>query len=215
MVIFRELRITPDGKKLIIDASVKNLSYYTNVFLDAIIIDSQDTYVAGQPSSKPIFYHEITNTDSIVYDTTDLNKPIREEENKDIVYVNEGEKGGEKRIRLELDAKSLGVNLSTTLFFVYVVTKGTPAIDTPCNMDNQTTLGVVADLYPFYRSTLGCMKEVENSCDVPKTFIDKLLRFKALELCIKTGNYSQAIKYWNKFFRKIKSTVVTKCRCNG
>lgn len=215
MITFQELRVTPDGKKLIIDASVKDLSYYTNVFLDAIIIDSQDTYVAGQPSTKPIFYYEVTSNSTEVYPSTDLDNPTREEENKDIIYVNEGEESGEKRVRLELDTKALNVNLSTTLFFVYVVTKGTPSADTPCNMDNQTTLGVAANLYPFYRNTMGCMKEVEEECSIPKTFIDRLLRFKALELSIATGNYAQAIKYWNKFFRKIKSTVVTKCRCNG
>ena len=42
MVAFQELRITPDGQKLIIDVSVKDLEYYTNVYLDTIQIDTQD-----------------------------------------------------------------------------------------------------------------------------------------------------------------------------
>ena len=29
-----------------------------------------------------------------------------------------------------------------------------------------------------------------------------ILKLKAIELCVRTGNYSQAIKYWNKFFKK-------------
>lgn len=212
MIEFKELRITSDGKKLIIDAAVKNLSYYTNIFIDTVIIDTQDTYVATGPSTNPIFTYEVTTNDSIVSSTNDLDIPIQTGEDKEIVYVNE--EGGEKRIRLELNSTVLKVDLSTTLFFVYIVAKGTPTIDTPCGMDNQTTLGVVANLYPFYRSIIGCMKEIESDCDIPKTFIDKLLRFKALELCIKTGYYTQAIKYWNKFFRKIKSTAATKCKCN-
>lgn len=187
MIDFNELRVSPDGKKLIIDASVKNLQYYDNVYIDAIIIDTQDTYIENGPSTNPIFYHEVATNS---YD--------------------------EKRIRLELDSAILGTSLSDTLFFVYVVVKGTPAADTPCGMDNQTTMGVVANLYPFYRTMVNYMKEVEDECEVPKNFIDALLRFKALELSIRTGHYAQAIKYWNKFFKSIKSkTINTGCRCHG
>ena len=63
---------------------------------------------------------------------------------------------------------------------------------------------------------IGYIKEVNNECDVPKNFIDALLRFKALELSIRTGHYTQAIKYWNKFFRGVKSkNINTGCRCHG
>lgn len=193
MIEFRELRVTPDGKRLIIDASVKDLQYYNNVYIDAIIIDTQDTYVANGPSTEPIFQHETaTNNET----------------------TQEGD--GEKRVRLELDSTALGVSLCDTLFFVYVVTKGTPSADTPCGMDNQTTMGVVANLYPFYRTMVNYMKEVEDECEIPKNFIDALLRFKALELSIRTGHYAQAIKYWNKFFKGVKSkTINTGCRCHG
>lgn len=187
MVQFNELRITPDGKRLIIDASVKDLQYYNDVYIDAIIIDTQDTYVANGPSTEPIFSYETAQ---------------------------EGD--GEKRVRLELDSTALGVSLCDTLFFVYVVTKGAPSADTPCGMDNQTTMGVVANLYPFYRTMVNYMKEVEDECEIPKNFIDVLLRFKALELSIRTGHYAQAIKYWNKFFKGVKSkTINTGCRCHG
>ena len=192
MVDFQELRITPDGKKLIIDASVKDLQYYNDVYIDAIIIDTQDTYVANGPSTKPIFSHEVGTND----ETT-------------------GQEGNsEKRVRLELDSTALGVSLCDTLFFIYVIAKGTPSADTPCGMDNQTTLGVVSNLYPFYRAMVNYMKEVENECEISKNFIDALLRFKALELSIRTGHYAQAIKYWNKFFKGVKSkTINTGCRC--
>ena len=190
MVTFKELRITPDGKRLIIDASVKDLQYYNDVYIDAVIIDTQDTYVANGSSTNPIFSYEVPSDSGTLSD--------------------------KKRIRLELDSKTLGVSLNDTLFFVYVVAKGAPSADTPCGMDNQTTMGVVADLYPFYRTMVSYMKEVEDSCAIPKNFIDSLLRFYALELSIRTGHYAQAIKYWNKFFKDIKSrTINTGCRCYG
>ena len=43
MIQFNELRISQSGDRLIIDVSVKDLEYYTNVYLSEILIDTQDT----------------------------------------------------------------------------------------------------------------------------------------------------------------------------
>lgn len=216
MIEFQELRVTPDGKKLIIDASVKDLQYYNDVYIDAIIIDTQDTYTANGPSTNPIFYYEVTTDDETIYSLPECNGcgPIRTEEDSEICFSDHDD--GKKRVRLELDSTTLGVSLCDTLFFVYVIAKGTPSADTPCSMDNQTTMGVVANLYPFYRSMVSSMREIEDECEIPKNFIDSLLKFKALELSIRTGYYTQAIKYWNKFFKGVKGKVInTGCRCHG
>ena len=187
MIEFKELRVTPDGKTLIIDAAVKDLSYYDNVYIKSVTIDTQDTYSESGSSTNPIFYYEVASVS---------------DENK-------------KRIRLELNNTVLG-DITGNMFFVYITVKGTPAADTPCGLDNVTTLGVTADLYPFYRSSVNYMKELENECEPSKNFIDSLLKFKAFELSIRTGHYTQAIKYWNKFFKEVKSnTVNTICRCHG
>ena len=188
MIEFKELRVTPDGKTLIIDASVKDLSYYDNVYIDSLTIDTQDTYSESGSSTNPLFHYEVASVS---------------EENK-------------KRIRLELNSSVLGKPITGNMFFVYITVKGTPAADTPCGLDNVTTLGVTADLYPFYKSFINHMKELENECEPSKNFIDSLLKFKAFELSIRTGHYTQAIKYWNKFFKEVKSnTVNTICRCHG
>ena len=55
MVEFKELKITPDGKNLIINASIKDLEYYKDVYIDSVIIDTQDTYLPSGPSSNPIY----------------------------------------------------------------------------------------------------------------------------------------------------------------
>ena len=188
MIEFKELRVTPDGKTLIIDVAVKDLSYYDNVYIESLTIDTQDTYSESGSSTNPIFYYEVASVS---------------DENK-------------KRIRLELNSSVLGKPITGNMFFVYITVKGTPAADTPCGLDNVTTLGVTADLYPFYKSSINHMKELENECEPSKNFIDSLLRFKAFELSIRTGHYTQAIKYWNKFFKEVKSnTVNTICRCHG
>lgn len=54
-MIFNELRIAPDGKHLIIDVQIQDMSYYNDVVIDTIIIDTQKTYSALGPSESPLF----------------------------------------------------------------------------------------------------------------------------------------------------------------
>lgn len=217
MVGFQELRITPDGKNLIIDVSVLDLPCYQDVYLDSIVIDTQDTFIENGPSSNPIFLYQTeddVSSASNVYTASECNcNPIRDEEDNaecltSPIY-------GEKRIRLILNEQSVGASLNNTLFFVYVVTKGTPNED-ECDDSQPTIMTVVTNLYPFYRDAMNYVKEVEADCCIPKHFIDKILRFKAFDLCIRTGHYTQAIKYWNKFFKTIPNTGIhTGCGCDG
>lgn len=191
MVQFNELRITPEDQRLIIDVSVKDLSYYDNVYIDTIIVDNQETYISTDPSTTPVYAYE------------DGVSP------EDVVVEKE-----DKRIRIELP-NTLVPNLSNNLFFIYVTTKGTPSADTPCGMDNPTTIGVVFDLYRLQQLYMNYIREVEsNDCIIPKEFIDQILRYKAFKLALVTGNYIQAIKYWKRFFANITlHKLVSKCPC--
>ena len=173
MIHFNELRVTPDRKSLIIDVVVRNEKYFDNVYLDKIVIDNQDTYV----DSSPIYEHQI---------------PMFKKDGRTTNRL--------KHIRLELTHIDLRRPLSD-MFFVYVQTKGNPAFDTPCSLDHKTTLGTVVDMYPFYQMSINMLKELTKCCEVPQDFIDYMLRIKALELSIKTGNYIEAIKFYNMFFR--------------
>lgn len=116
-----------------------------------------------------------------------------------------------KRVALTIDYKELG-NLNGILF-VYVRTKGTPTPDTPCGKDNITTIGTVTNVYPFYQQAMGYMKELIGNCTIPKGFIDYMLRLKALELSIKTGNYPAAIDYYNRFFSGKETIQVNNGGC--
>lgn len=170
MVRFNELRITEDGRHFIIDVSVLNETYYNNVYLDSIVIDTQNTYIKNGPSSTPVYSYP--EEDGL-------------EENL-------------KHVRLVLDTTDIP-DLGD-LFFVHVRVKGTPAPDTPCGMDNITTLGVVCNLYPFYLRAMNYIKELTRRCAIPQNFINYILKLKALEIAVRTGNYTDAIKYYNWFF---------------
>ena len=188
MVQFNELRITPDNRELIIDVSVKDLDIYTNVYLDYIMIDNQDTFIEDGPSDNPIYTYTVADA---VY-STDSNSGI-------------------KQCRLTLTNSD--VNLSNDLLFIYVVVKGVPAPSTPCNMDNATTMGVVYNLHNIFQSFMPYIREVENDCNLPKGFINYILRFKALELAFATGNYTLAVKYWNRFFKDKLIAQPSICNC--
>lgn len=183
MVTFQELRITPDGKNLIIDIVVKDLKYYTDVYIDSINIDTQDTFIESGPSSKVVYTKVI--------------------------------EGDTKSVRLELGVGDLLPSLNDNLFFVYVKTKGTPSIDTPCGMDDIYTLGITLNVCSIYNNIMQSVKEVANNCSIPKNFIDSYLRFKAFELCINTGHYTEAVNYYNRFIKGKSTPVTNNCDCYG
>lgn len=195
MVVINELRITPDGKRLILDASIENLVYYKDVNIAAVIIDSQDTYTPSGPSNRAFFHQSYEEG----VEELDL------------------QGYGTKHIRVCLSAKELGVNLDNNLFFVYIVTSGAPAMDTPCGMDNIYTMGIVYNTLPIYNLGMNYVRELADNCSVPRNFIDYILRFKAFELSLRTGNYTLAIEYWKKFFKNRTSSISEPkgCGCHG
>ena len=119
-----------------------------------------------------------------------------------------------KNIRLTLDSKNIA--LSNKLLFVYVITAGTPAPSTPCGMDNSISVMPVFNTYNIYQQSMNYIRSIENTCEIPKNFIDYILRLKALELSLNTNNYMLSIKYWNKFFKDtpIQESINT-CNCYG
>lgn len=53
MIQFNELRVSRDRKHLIIDVQIQDGTYYENVYLDKIIIDTQNTFKSTGPSAQP------------------------------------------------------------------------------------------------------------------------------------------------------------------
>lgn len=184
MIKFDELRITPDGKNLIIKAEVKSNSYYSNVYIDSITIDNQNTYIENGPSDKSV-YSKVLGA-------------------------------GTKSIAIVIDYREVLEGLKDNILFIYVKTSGTPASDTPCGMDNITTIGVVYNEYPIFQSLMRSISSISDSCNVPMGFIDMNLKIKALELAVSVGDYTTAIDYWNKYFTKsIEVRTFKNCGCNG
>lgn len=214
MIVLNECRIDQEGKHLIIEASVDNLPYYDNVYIDSVIVDTDKTYQEGGPSYNPV-YQESYDQDysKVISDcgtvTTDTDCKCGN------IYTSN--KYGRKKVRLSLDKNDLlGADLNNNIFFVYIVASGTPSPDTPCGMDNSYAMGIAVNLRPIYNMAMSYIKELNQDCTIPKGFIDMILRMKAFELSLKTGNYTMAFKYWDKFFKdKVNVPIKGGCGCNG
>lgn len=171
---------------LIISAEVREIEdYYDNVYIDKIKIDSQDTFSSTGPSS------------SLIYESASFPAET-------------------KSITLDLDASDFtDIDMDKTMFFVYAVATGTPSADTPCGMDNVNSLGVTFSLCPIYNETMAYVKEVENTCNLPMSFINMILQLKAIQYSINSGHYTQAIKYYNKFYKNLGVSSTKPCGCHG
>lgn len=205
MVIFNECRIDKEGKNLIIDVSVDSLSYYENVYLESVIIDSDKTFIEHGPSSNPIYTKSFVEPEDSYDGVIESNVFVINEEEVDL-----------KNKRLQLSCKDLGLdNFNDNILFVYISVSGVPDIDTPCGMDNKYSMAVAVNLNPVYNTAMNYIKELKDTCNIPKGFIDMILRLKAFELSINTGNFITAINQWDKLFKNKRIVSSNKCGCNG
>lgn len=196
MIKFKELRV--HNGHLLISAEVRTLeknidgtivNYYENVYISQIKIDSQDTFISTGPSNNLIYegevYAEGTKAVTLDIDVTDLNLGFQ------------------------------NIDMNRTMFFVYAIAGNVPDPRVPCGLDNRTSLGVTFSLCPIYNETMQYVKEIENTCQLPKAFINKILQYKAIIYSINTGHYTQAAKYYKKFYSDINTHIKTPCNCHG
>ena len=198
MIRFNELKI--ENNYIIIDVQIEEEKYFKDMYIDSIVIDTQDTFIANGPSSKAI-YTKTFNTD------TDINK-------EEIVYTQGIDKYN--RVRIYIDGKNLNVDIHKTMFFVYVIAGGTPSADTPCRWDENKALHTLVDTQVLYNNMIQYVKELNKDCSTPDNFINAILQFNAIDLALKTNQYPLAIDLWKRFYSNIESNIVLpNCGCNG
>lgn len=211
MIHFNELKYDCNGTILVIDVSVDDMEWFDNVEISNIVIDTQDTYTANGPSSNPIFIYETTPDPYFKDLAAKSNNLVLANSNSSYVYI----KGNNKNVRLEIPISKLNIIPSNTILFVYAMASGVPAPNTPCGMDRSTIMGTVIYLQDIYNRIISNIKEIEKECSIPKSFINEILKFSAIECCVRTGNYPLLIKYWKKFYENKLSDKTTKiCLCN-
>lgn len=186
MIVFNDLRITPDGENLFIDAMVAPYGYFKNMYISSISIDTEDTFSAGKPSSNAVTVYKNENQDTTIKECS---------------------------INVLPDILKL-TSFNGHIFYVYVTVAGIPSADTPCTMDTEYTLGVALNWQLIYQQGINHMKETINGCcGMSKDFIDYILRFKAFELALRTAQYQLANDRFKKWFAVDKIKFNPPCRC--
>ena len=185
MVVFNDLRITPDGQNLLIDAVMAPYKYFKNMYISSISIDTEDTFSpTGKPSSNAV-----------------------------VIYENQDTTVKEYSVNLSPERFKLP-SFNSHIFYVYVTVAGTPSVDTPCTMDTEYTIGAVLNWQSIYQQGMNHMRQVVNGCcGMPKDFIDYILRFKAFELAIRTAQYQLANDRFKKWFAGGSSEFNPPCGC--
>ncbi len=204
MIIFDQLRISDDGKRMYINAHVNKADYFNDIYIDSIVIQTADKISETDPGLPT----------------------------SDYVYIKKAEENA-KELNLVLEASDLSRSwesdpkaiafgrgdMSNTLFFVYIKCKGTPGSCTPCRLDEETTLGVVFDENVLHQKVMDYTKELVADCSVPSAFIDFILLWNAFKSAIETEHYIPAIKFYNMLFDKVgkscQSRTIKTCGCNG
>lgn len=204
MIIFDQLRISDDGKRMYINAHVNKADYFNDIYIDSIVIQTANKVSETNPGLPT----------------------------SDYVYIKKAEENA-KELNLVLEASDLSRSwesdpnaiafgrgdMSKTLFFVYIKCKGTPGSCTPCRLDEETTLGVVFDENVLHQKVMDYTKELVADCNVPSEFINFILLWNAFKSAIETEHYIPAIKFFNMMFEEVgkscQSRTIKTCGCNG
>ena len=116
----------------------------------------------------------------------------------------------------EFSTATLNNYTLSDLLFIYALAQYDGEGETlPCG-EKEWTVHPVVDMLPFYCRGMNFVKSLGDTCNIPREFIDYILMYKAFELSLYTGNYPNAIQYFNDFKRvKSKSGIQIKQRRGG
>lgn len=192
-VIFDQLRISDDGKRMYINLHVNKAEYFDNVYLDEITIMTSDKLSETNPHlpTSDYIYNKVFSGNQkeadLVLQTTDFNEKFNKSD------------------------------FTKDLFFVFVKIKGVPSECTPCRLDEEVTLGVTFDENILYQKVMDFTKDLAKDCQIPSEFADFILLWNAFKASVETEHYIPAIKYWQMLFDKSSTSVsgTKNCGCHG
>ena len=211
MIQINELRITPDNKYFIIDVAIKDDAFFENISIDNIKVYS--LVISGNTVDN-------IELKKYTFDSEGIKVYANDEEvfNADSnIYID----SSLKYTRLVLTAADLGgVSFTKDIFKVVINTSGNPSEDMPADYADRSLTALVVNLYPFYIEVLSNMRNLGCRCTNSRELVDSILRFKALELSMKTGNIDLAVHYWFKYFSNDgniygRKFITNNCNCHG
>lgn len=172
------------------------------------VLEIVGTYLKIDVQIANASYYDNVFIDTICFDTDDTFIESGPSSKARIIYSSENEE--QKHIQLNVDIDML----QDKLFFIYVITKGEISPDAPCVDRHTMESAIVYDKSPLYVMAMKGINGID-CCDIPKDFIDFILRYKAFEISAEIGAYAKTVEYWKEFFGGRKRKLRPKCGCHG
>jgi hypothetical protein len=228
MVQFEQLRVSDDGKKLYIDIHVNKASYFENVYIDSITIidaNSKEKDCTSKDYTGISETNPYTPNNNFIYKQTVSGNEkelhlVLSKADFDAAFTNTNSSGNAINNSKPYAKLAFSkTDFSDSLLFVYVTCKGVNDDCTPCVLDSsKPTIGVTFDEKLLYQRVMCLTKQLADSCNIPKKYIDFILLWNAFKASVETEHFIPAIKYWQMLFEysTIVNTVTTKgCGCHG
>lgn len=193
MVSINEFVIARDAKYLYLKASIDDMEYFENVFIDYL----------------EFTLHKVVNG-TIETSTIELNP--------DGTLHTESLETEVKNVDLTLTPQDLGLSdFQTPVIEVKVYTKGYPSADTPCGMDEEYVVGITYNESVLYDKGLSFIHQVGQNCNIPDDFINWILSSSAFDLALKSGNMNDALSWWLRLTsnRSNGYSRNSNCGCHG
>lgn len=193
MVSINEFVIARDAKYLYLKASIDDMEYFENVFIDYL----------------EFTLHKVVNG-AIETSTIELNP--------DGTLHTESLETEVKNVDLTLTPQDLGLSdFQTPVIEVKVYTKGYPSADTPCGMDEEYVVGITYNESVLYDKGLSFIHQVGQDCNIPDDFINWILSSSAFDLALKSGNMNDALSWWLRLTsnRSNGYSRNSNCGCHG
>ena len=149
--------------------------------------------------------------ESIVLDTNSGSQYV-EEQNR-IIQEAIGE--GVTHLRINLDVDTIG---NEAIFYINVFGNSDNIQgwnELPCYLKIAQVNAFTYNKYPIYKNIMCLTKELVSNCNIPMSFIDYILKLKALEAALNVGNNIAVNKYWKQLIKGINAMTPKQCGCNG
>lgn len=184
MIEFRKLELEKEGKWLTFDIAISNVEDAEGTpYFNDVVIEQIQMYTADT------YVDELPTDRGIT------------------IYPSTPEDGGVKEVH-----RTIEMPVPADLVFIWVKTSKPSRYDLPCSYKGTTDIGVAFDRTKLFKAGLNLLNGLDG-CSPNVNFINNLLQMKAFEVALKTGNFSRAIEWWNKFFKN--KTVKKNCGSKG
>lgn len=197
--------------KMVIRDKIESDDYIT------LYVESIEQKLVGES------WEPYTDFHSVIYNKSDLSAVVEanviDEQNEgatdyfQYIYIKNIEvpvyKTMYKHIKIILSGQDFhtvtqGKYTLSDLLFIYALAQYDGEGETlPCG-EKEWTVHPIVDMLPFYCRGMNFVKSLGDTCNIPREFIDYILMYKAFELSLYTGNYPNAIQYFNDF-KRVKS----------